>query len=77
MKTIISASHLPLTKTPEEVFKALTNVRGWWSKEIQGGTAKLNDEFLYSYQDAHRCKVKLIEVVPDKKNSVAYTRQLF
>src|SRR5690349_13588565 len=61
----------PLTistdKTPADVFNAITNVRGWWSEDIKGGTAKLNDEFLYSYQDMHRCKIKLIEVVPDKK----------
>lgn len=54
-------------QTPKEVFNAVTNVRGWWSEEVKGGTAKLNDEFTYSYGDVHRCKMKLIEVVPDKK----------
>src|SRR5688572_16251018 len=58
---------LSVDKTPNEVFNAITNVRGWWSQEIEGGTAKLNDEFQYNYQDMHRCKMKLIEVVPDKK----------
>lgn len=56
-----------VNKTPGEVFKAITNVREWWSKEITGGTAMLHDEFLYNYQDMHRCTMKLIEVVPDKK----------
>ena len=54
-------------QTPEEVFNAITNVRGWWSEEIAGGTEKLNDEFLYRYKDVHRAKMKLIEVVPGKK----------
>lgn len=54
-------------KTPNEVFNAITNVRGWWSEEIKGNTVNLNDEFQYSYQDMHRCKIKLIEVVPNKK----------
>lgn len=54
-------------KTPTDVFNAITDVRGWWSENITGGTDKLNDEFHYFYQDMHRCKIKLIEVVPDKK----------
>ncbi|MRG45247.1 SRPBCC domain-containing protein [Chitinophaga sp. SYP-B3965] len=54
-------------QSPEEVFDAITNVRGWWSQNVKGGTAQLNDEFTYSYGDDHRCKMKLIEVVPGKK----------
>lgn len=50
-----------------EVFNAITNVRGWWSEEIEGNTAKLNDEFKYHYEDIHRCKVKLTEVIPNRK----------
>jgi hypothetical protein len=56
-----------VNQTPKEVFDAVTNVRGWWSEEIEGSTDKLNDEFNYHYQDLHACKMKLIEVVPDKK----------
>jgi hypothetical protein len=54
-------------QTPEEVFNAINNVRGWWSEEVEGATEKLNDEFTYHYKDVHLCKMKLIEVVPDKK----------
>lgn len=54
-------------QSPEAVFNAVTNVRGWWSEQIEGGTAKLNDEFLYHYKDVHYCKVKLVEVIPGKK----------
>jgi hypothetical protein len=54
-------------QTPEDVFNAINNVRGWWSAEIEGGTEKLNDEFTYHYEDVHRCKMKLIEVIPGKK----------
>ena len=53
--------------TPKQAFEAITNVRGWWSEEIEGGTAKLHDEFSYHYRDIHSCKMKLIEVIPDKK----------
>jgi uncharacterized protein YndB with AHSA1/START domain len=54
-------------RSPKEVFKAITNVRGWWSEDIEGGTEKLNDVFTYKYKDVHSCKIKLVEVVPDKK----------
>jgi hypothetical protein len=54
-------------QTPNRVFDAITNVRGWWSEEIEGGTQKLNDVFTYHYRDVHRCKVRIVEVVPGKK----------
>ncbi|HEY4289413.1 MAG TPA: SRPBCC domain-containing protein [Puia sp.] len=54
-------------QTPKEVFNAITNVRGWWSENIDGGTARLNDEFTYEVRDLHTCKMRLIEVIPDKK----------
>ena len=54
-------------QSPKQVFDAINNVRGWWSEEIEGGTEKLNDIFLYHYKDVHLSKMKLIEVVPNKK----------
>ncbi len=56
-----------VNKTPEEVFNAINNVRGWWSEQIEGGTSKLSDEFIYQYKDVHVCKMKLAEVIPNKK----------
>ncbi len=54
-------------QSPEVAFKAINNVRGWWSEEIEGNTEKLNDEFIYHYEDIHRCTIRLIEVVPNRK----------
>jgi hypothetical protein len=54
-------------QTPKQAFDAITNVRGWWSQNIEGGTSKLNDEFTYKYQDVHHSKMKLIEIVPGEK----------
>jgi len=53
--------------TPEKVFNAINNVRGWWSEEIEGLTDKLNSEFDYHYEDVHSCKMKIVELVPNKK----------
>jgi hypothetical protein len=54
-------------KSPEEVFNAINNVRGWWSEQIEGRTDKLNEVFDYHYKDVHRCKIKITELVPGKK----------
>jgi len=67
MSTQDFTTTLLVDRSPKEVFDAINNVRGWWSEEIEGSTEKLNDEFTYHYQDVHRCKMRLIEVVPDKK----------
>jgi hypothetical protein len=50
-----------------EVFNAINNVRGWWSEEIEGSTDKLNEEWAYHYQDVHRCKMKIVELLPNRK----------
>ncbi len=54
-------------QTPMEAFNAITNVRGWWSEEIEGGTAKEGDVFEYHYRDVHRCKIRLTEVIPGRR----------
>jgi hypothetical protein len=58
---------ISVDQTPKEVFNAINNSRGWWSEEIEGSTDKLNDEFSYHYYDIHRCKMKIIEFIPNKK----------
>ena len=54
-------------QTPEDVFTAINNVRGWWSEEIEGDTDKLGAEFHYHFKDVHRCTLKITELLPGKK----------
>jgi len=58
---------LTVDQTPEEAFAAITNVRGWWSGQIEGGTDKLGDEFTYRYEDVHRSTQRITEFIPGKK----------
>ena len=67
MKTKDYTASFTVDQSPEEVFDAINNVRGWWSEEIDGSTDKLGAEFTYHYKDVHYCKMKLIEVIPHKK----------
>lgn len=57
----------PVDRTPQEAFEAITNVRGWWSQEVEGVTDQLGGEFDYHYKDVHRCTIRVTELVPGRK----------
>jgi hypothetical protein len=67
MKTSDFSTRFLVDQTPNEVFNAVNNVRGWWSERIDGCTSQLNDEFTYQRWELHKCTMKLTEVIPDKK----------
>ncbi|HJS54780.1 MAG TPA: SRPBCC domain-containing protein [Chitinophagaceae bacterium] len=72
MKNKNFTATLIVDQTPEEVFNAVRNVRGWWSgyysEEIKGNTEELNDEFsFHAGGGAHYSRQKLIEVISNKK----------
>ena len=54
-------------QTPEDVFAAINNVRGWWSGDIDGDTATLDGEFSYRYQDEHRSTQRITESIPGRR----------
>lgn len=67
METADFTTTLTVEQSPETVFQAINNVRGWWSEEIVGNTNKLDDEFIYQYEDVHQCRLQLIELIPNQK----------
>ena len=67
MKTQDFETTIAVDAASSEIFNAVNNVREWWSENIDGDTGKLNGEFFYHYQDVHRAKIKVIELVPNKK----------
>ena len=54
-------------QSPEQVFDAINNVRGWWSEGIQGGTDQPGAEFTFQHKDVHRTTQKITEFVPGKR----------
>ena len=67
MSTPDLTTTIVVDQSPEKVFNAINNVRGWWSEEIEGSTDKLNEVFFYHFEDLHHCTIKVIDLVPDKK----------
>jgi hypothetical protein len=61
------ATTFVVDQTPDEAFAAITNVRRWWSGEIEGRTDTQGEVFTYRYQDVHYTKQLISELVPGRK----------
>jgi hypothetical protein len=58
---------IEVAKSPKHVFNCINDVPKWWSKDFEGHSTKLKDEFIIMHPGAHYSKQKLFEVIPDKK----------
>jgi hypothetical protein len=58
---------ITVNRDVSSAFNSIKNFRAWWSEEITGNTDKLGETFFYHYKDVHLCKIKLIEMVDNKK----------
>src|SRR5262245_60644369 len=58
---------LLLDATPDQVFAAINQVRGWWSEQLVAPAARLGAEFELRYKDLHESTHRITELVPGKK----------
>lgn len=54
-------------QSPQQVFDAINDVRGWWSEDIEGRTDALGATFVFRYKSLHRSTHEITEFVPGKK----------
>jgi uncharacterized protein YndB with AHSA1/START domain len=67
MSTQSFTTTISVDQSPQEVFDAINDVRGWWTGEVQGKTDEVGAEFEYRYKDFHRTTQKITELVPGRK----------
>ena len=54
-------------QTPEQTLAAITDVRAWWSGNIEGATDQLGAEFTYRYEQVHYSKQRISELTPGRR----------
>lgn len=54
-------------QSPDVAFKAINNVRGWWSENIEGATDKTDGEFVFHNEPWHVSRIRVVELVPGKR----------
>ena len=62
MNTTGYTTSFTVDQTPEEVFAAINNVRGWWSGQIDGDTDKLGAEFMRVDEPRQRGVPKMLSL---------------
>jgi len=67
MKNKNYTATIEVTKSSKKVFNAIKNVTKWWSKDFEGNSTKLNDEFIINHPNQHYSKQKLFEIISGKK----------
>jgi hypothetical protein len=54
-------------RSAADAFAAITDVRSWWTGDIDGPTDQLGAEFTYRYGDMHRSTQRITELVPGRR----------
>src|SRR4030095_11384974 len=67
MKNQSYTTSIEVGKSPKDVFTQINDVSKWWTKDFEGSSTKLNDEFVICHPGRHYSKQKLVEYIPDQK----------
>lgn len=55
------------SRSPQQVFDAITDVRGWWEGDIDGSSREVGDVFTYRHPDVHMSTQRVTESVPGER----------
>lgn len=58
---------ITVKSTPEKVFNAILDVPNWWSKDYEGASGQVNDEFIIHHPGLHYSKQLVKELIPGKR----------
>jgi hypothetical protein len=58
---------ITVAQSPEQVYNAVLDVRGWWNGAISGSTTELGQDFTYRYEQKHRSTHRVDELVPARR----------
>ncbi|MGZ3979286.1 MAG: SRPBCC domain-containing protein, partial [Flavisolibacter sp.] len=61
------ATTIEVASPATDVFNAINDVTKWWSKDFEGSSSKLNDEFIINHPGLHYSKQKLVELIPGRR----------
>ena len=64
-----STTTFTVDRPPTEAFDATTDVRGWWSEDIDGPTDQPGAEFTYRSEDLHRARIRVTDAGPGRRVS--------
>lgn len=67
MTTNSFSTEISIQATPERVFDGITDVRGWWSPDIEGSTTAIGDEFIFRDRDNLFARFRITEVEPGQR----------
>lgn len=58
---------IEVSRSPNDVFTDLINLKKWWPEDFEGDDVALNSEFAFTTGDSHYSKNKVVEFLPGKK----------
>ena len=58
---------IEVAKPAQDVFSRIADVPKWWSKDFEGQSTRVNEEFVICHPNRHYSKQRLTEVIPGKK----------
>jgi hypothetical protein len=61
------ATSYTVEQSPDRVFAAIVDVRGWWTGRVDGITDEVGSEFAYRHPPQHYSRQRIIELNPARR----------